>query len=216
MRSLQSDYHLGKQSPWTGPCTELGKNGKSLNSQALKLDLFQPSQGVDLLASEISSQQDPKKVKSLSCVQLFVTPWTVAFQAPLSMGFSRQEYWNRQPFPSPGDLPDTEIKPGSLALQADSLPSEPPGAPKNFDPKNFDQFGMQISRPMQAHCSLAEGAAYSPREIGVLTPVAHVGPTPSCGPLCLEIMSLTSYKKEAEGKEKVFSGKAHQHFFFLQ
>ena len=46
------------------------------------------------------------KVKSLSCVRLFVTPWTVAYQAPPSMGFSRQEYWSGFPFPSPEDLPD--------------------------------------------------------------------------------------------------------------
>ena len=46
------------------------------------------------------------KVKSLSCVQFFTTPWTVAYQAPLSMGFSRQEYWSGLPFPSPGDLPN--------------------------------------------------------------------------------------------------------------
>ena len=62
-----------------------------------------------------------------SCVQLFVTPWTVAHQAPLSMGFSRQEYWSGLPFPSPGNLPDPGIKPGSPALQADSLPFEPSG-----------------------------------------------------------------------------------------
>ena len=63
--------------------------------------------------------------KSLSRVQLFVTPWTVAHQAPQSMEFSRQEYWSGLPFPSPGDLPDPGIKPGSPALQADALPSEP-------------------------------------------------------------------------------------------
>ena len=53
------------------------------------------------------------------------TPWTVARQAPLSMGFSRQEYWSELPFPSPGDLPGPGIEPGSPALQANSLPSEP-------------------------------------------------------------------------------------------
>ena len=67
------------------------------------------------------------KVKSLSHVPLFVTPWTVARQAPLSMGFSRQEYWSGLPFLSPGDLPKPGIEPGSPALQADTLPSEPPG-----------------------------------------------------------------------------------------
>ena len=56
------------------------------------------------------------KVKSLSRVRLFATPWTVAYQAPLSMGFSRQERWSGLPFPSPGDLPDPGIKPRSPAL----------------------------------------------------------------------------------------------------
>ena len=67
------------------------------------------------------------KVKSLSHVQLFATLWTVAYQVPLSMGFSRQEYWSGLPFPSPGDLPNPGIEPRSLTLQADTLPSEPPG-----------------------------------------------------------------------------------------
>ena len=58
------------------------------------------------------------------------TPWTVACQAPLSMKFSRQEYWSGLPFPSTGDLPDPGIKPGSPALQADALPSELLGKPK--------------------------------------------------------------------------------------
>ena len=62
----------------------------------------------------------------LSCVQLFVTPWTAAQQAPLSMGFPRQEYWSEQPFPSPGDLSNSGIKLQSPALQVDALPSEPP------------------------------------------------------------------------------------------
>ena len=65
------------------------------------------------------------KVKSLSSVQLFVTPWTVAYQAPPSMGFSRQEYRSGLPFRSPGD-PDPGINLRSLALQADALPFEPP------------------------------------------------------------------------------------------
>ena len=70
------------------------------------------------------------EVKSLSRVRLFGTPWTVAHQAPLSMGFSRQEYWSGLPFPSPGDLPKPGIKPRSPALQADALTSESPGKPK--------------------------------------------------------------------------------------
>ena len=60
----------------------------------------------------------------LSCGRLFGTPWTAAHQAPLSMGFSRQEYWSGLPFPSPGDLPDSGIEPMSPVLQADSLPVE--------------------------------------------------------------------------------------------
>ena len=65
-----------------------------------------------------------------SRVLFFVTLWTVADQAPLSMGFSKQEYWSGLPFPSPGDLPNPGIEPGSPALQADALSSEPPGKPK--------------------------------------------------------------------------------------
>ena len=67
------------------------------------------------------------EVKSLSRVQLFATPWTVAYKAPLSVEFSRHECWSGWPFPSPGDLPDPGIEPGSPTLQADALLSEPPG-----------------------------------------------------------------------------------------
>ena len=70
--------------------------------------------------------------KSLSHVQLFATPWTVACQAPLSMGLAQQEYWSGLPFPSPGDLPNPWIKPWNPALQVDSLPSEPPGKPSHI------------------------------------------------------------------------------------
>ena len=64
------------------------------------------------------------KGKSFSHVQLFARPWTVAHQASLSMEFSRQEYWSGLPFPSPGDLPDPGIEPGSPALQVDPLLTE--------------------------------------------------------------------------------------------
>ena len=67
-------------------------------------------------------------MKLLSRVQLFMTPWTVAHQAPLSMGVSRQEYWSGLPFPSPGDLANRVIEPGPLALQPNSLPSELQGS----------------------------------------------------------------------------------------
>ena len=69
------------------------------------------------------------KVKSLSRVRLFATPWTVAHQAPPFMGFSRQEYWSGLPSPSPGDLHDPGIELRSPALQADALTSETPGKP---------------------------------------------------------------------------------------
>ena len=69
-------------------------------------------------------------MKSLSHVRLFATPWAVSYQAPLSMGFSRQEYWSGLLFPSPGDLSNPGIELGSPALQADSLPAEPPGNPE--------------------------------------------------------------------------------------
>ena len=70
------------------------------------------------------------KVRLLSHVRLFVTPWTVAYQAPQSMEFSRQEYWSGFPFPSPGYLPNPGIESRSPAVQADALLSEPPGKPR--------------------------------------------------------------------------------------
>ena len=66
------------------------------------------------------------------CVRLFATPGTVANQAPLSMGFSRQKYWSGSLFPSPGNLPDSGIEPRSPALQVDALPFELPGNPKTY------------------------------------------------------------------------------------
>ena len=66
-------------------------------------------------------------VKLLSRVRLSATPWTVAYQAPPSMGFSKQEYWSGLPFPSPGDFPDLGIEPRSPTLRADALPSKLPG-----------------------------------------------------------------------------------------
>ena len=66
-------------------------------------------------------------MKSLSSVRLFAIPWTVAYKSPLSMEFSRQEYWSGLPIPSPGDLPNPGVKLKSPALQADALQSEPQG-----------------------------------------------------------------------------------------
>ena len=70
------------------------------------------------------------EVKSLSHVRLFATPWTVAYEAPPSIGFSRQEYWSGLPLPSPGDLSNPGTEPRSPALEAGALTSEPPGNQK--------------------------------------------------------------------------------------
>ena len=80
-----------------------------------------------ILVTFCCRQVEEEEVKSFSRVQLFATPWTVPYQASLSIGFSRQGYWSGLPFPSPGDLPDPGIEPRSPALQADALLSEPPG-----------------------------------------------------------------------------------------
>ena len=78
--------------------------------------------------------KERKKVQVLvalvfGLIQHFETPWTAARQDPLSMEFSRQEFWSGLPCPSPGDLPDPGIEPGSPTLQADSVPTEPRGKP---------------------------------------------------------------------------------------
>ena len=83
--------------------------------------------------------------KSLSHVQCFVTLWTVAHQAPLSIGFSRQEYWSGFSCPPSGDFPNPGIKPRSPALQADSLLSEPPGKPQDNQ--------INITRGFYLQCS---------------------------------------------------------------
>ena len=79
-------------------------------------------------------------MNSLSRVRLFVTPWTVAHEALPSMEFSRQEHWSQLPFPSPGDLPNPGVEPGSSTLQADALPSEP-------TPLTPPQFHVEILTP---------------------------------------------------------------------
>ena len=81
------------------------------------------------LVLPIALASESEAAQTCPTVRLFETPWTVAYQAPPSMGFCRQECWSGLPFPSLGDLPDPGIEPGSPALQADALPSEPPGKP---------------------------------------------------------------------------------------
>ena len=75
------------------------------------------------------SNREHVYVHALSHVQLFVNPWTIARQAPLSMEYSRQEYWTGLPFPTPGNLPDPGIKPESPALAGRFYAPEPPGKP---------------------------------------------------------------------------------------
>ena len=95
------------------------------------------------------------KVESLSLVHLFVTPWTVALQAPPSIGFSRQEYWSGLPFPSPGDLPNPGIEPRSPALQADALTSEPPGKLLRLKKKNLLQ-DLSLGKSYAVLCLVAQ------------------------------------------------------------
>ena len=92
-------------------------------------------------------------MQSLSHVRLFATPWTIAHQAPMSMGFSRQEYRSGLPFPSPGDLLNPGIKPGSPTLQADSLPSVPPGKPRK-DISYFQIRSLEKKETRKTHCIL--------------------------------------------------------------
>ena len=110
IRCCKEQYCVG---PW---------NVRSMNQG--KLDMIK--QEMARLNIDIIGISELSEVKSLSRVQLFATPWTVAHQAPPSMGFSRQEYWSGLPFPSPEDLPNPGIEPRSPALRADALTSEPP------------------------------------------------------------------------------------------
>ena len=102
-------------------------------------------------------------MKSLSRVRLFATPWTVTHQAPLSMGFSRQEYWSDLPFPSPGDLPNPGIEPRSPALQADALTSEPPG--KTISKSEGDYFKAQCWDPVFRLADLQRSLTQQPSKI---------------------------------------------------
>ena len=119
--------------------------------------------------------------QSFSCVWLFATLWTVAGQVPLSMEFSRQEYWSGQPFPSPGDIPDSGIKLGSPSLKPDSVPSEPPGVqsiccegweadrPDAWSQKSEGESWSRVggeTRPVKG-TSLSEAVDFSSREVEV-------------------------------------------------
>ena len=89
----------------------------------------------------------------LSRVRLFGTPWPVAHQAPLSMEFSRQEYWSGLPFPTPGGLPSSGLEPTSPALAGRFFTTEPPGSPKAPE--------IQFLEENSSDCSLLKGRALS-------------------------------------------------------
>ena len=107
------------------------------------------------------------KVKSLSHVRLFGTPWTVAYQTPPSMGLSRQEYWSGLPFPSPGDRPIPRTEPGSPTLYADALPSEPPTTIDFI----FCHFPLKCSLPEKRNVLFTHGS------LGLEECLAHTGST---------------------------------------
>ena len=92
-------------------------------------------------------------MRLLSRVLLFATPWTVAYQAPPSMEFSRQEYWSGLPFPSAGDLPNAGIEPRSPTLQADALPSQPPGSQTSAMGGKGGEFAFRVGLPPTLHVS---------------------------------------------------------------
>ena len=120
-----------------------------------------------------------------SVVPNFVTPWTVPCQAPLSMGFSRQEYWSGLPFPSSSDLPDPGIKPGSPELQTDSLPSEPPEKP-------LKDMSDQISRSVVSDSLQPHESQHARPPCPSPTPGVHSNSRPSsrwCHPTSHPLLS---------------------------
>ena len=116
------------------------------------------------------------KVKWLSRVRLLVTPWTVAYQAPPSMGFSRQDYWSGLPFLSAGDLPNPGIKPGSPAWQTRTLPSEIPGKPllyRRFSIAIYVTQGkacMSIQSPNSSHPASPMATCPFPKSASLVLP----------------------------------------------
>ena len=111
-----------------------------------------------------------------------MTPWTVAHQAPLSMGFSRQEYWSGLLFPSPGNLPDPGIEPGSPALQADSLLTGPPGK-TSLQKGCINLFYSRVGRDKLSLLELNKGTlVYSQAE----------GQGPPGKPVCMIVIIKTS------------------------
>ena len=129
-----------------------------------------PGLAISVPLPHLNDHQDWKS-KLISCVQLFATLWTVVCQAPLSMEFSRQKYWSGLPFPSPGDLPDPGIEPGPPALQADSLPSQPPGKLKKTGKTQISDSSSDPSNCL--------------RHLAFLFPLIYTDTTLKRGPSCL-------------------------------
>ena len=127
---------------------------------------------------------DDDRVKSLSHVQLFVTPWAVAYQASPSVGFSRQEHWSGLPFPPAGDLPHPGIKPASPTLQADPIPSEPPGKPEVTRAMAYDKAGPYASGLVYWVSLGTEDISPSPQDFE-----PHGQPNV----LCLLLLKITSH-----------------------
>ena len=127
------EVHTACCAPWCHPVWGLGGVSSSGWSPQLPHPvLWQNSPWASLLGSQGSPEkQNQWDMPELSHGQLFVTPRTAARQAPLSMGFSRQEYWSGWPFPPPGGLPHPGIKLGLLHWQGDPLTTEAPGKPLN-------------------------------------------------------------------------------------
>ena len=134
----------GLYSPWHSPGQNTGVGSCSLLQGIYPTQELNPGLLHHRQVYHLSRQSSPNHpiAKSLNRIRLFATPWTVTYEAPLSMGFSRQEYWSGLPFPSPGDLPDPGIELGSPALQADALTSEPPG-------KQFYKVGINRETEVQ-------------------------------------------------------------------
>ena len=120
--------------------------------------------------------------------QSCLTPWTVTHRAPLSMESSRQGYWSELPFPSPGDLPNPGIEPGSPALQVDSLPSELPGKPSRTAGSLFRTSQMGVTGHLLARSPCHSGAAVpagpTQSRAGVLSPSG-----PACGYIWVPLLT---------------------------
>ena len=120
-------------------------------------------------------------ISLLSHGQLFLTPWTVAHQASLPMGFPKQEYQSGLPFPSPGDLPDTEIKPASLALTGRFFTPGPPGKPCDYSESEITQPCLTLCYPMDYSQQAPASMGFSRQEYWSGLPFPSPGDLPNPG-----------------------------------